>query len=148
MGVLTENRRARFDYDVLETLEAGVALLGNEVKSVQAGRADITAAFVTIHRGELFLTNATIPPWQARNTPGDYDERRPRKLLLHKNEIASLIGTLKTRGLTAVPLKLYTRGRRIKAEIGIVRYRKKADKREVIKRREAEREIRRALKSK
>lgn len=147
MPALAENRRARFDYEILETIEAGVVLSGQEVKSVRAGRADLTGSFVTIHKNGLWLTNTTIPPWQAKNAPPDYEETRARKLLVHKNELATIVGKIQTKGLTAVPLRLYTSGRRIKAEIGIVRYRKKADRREVIKKREAEREIRRALKT-
>ncbi|OHA50010.1 MAG: SsrA-binding protein [Candidatus Terrybacteria bacterium RIFCSPLOWO2_01_FULL_58_14] len=151
-GVIAENRRARFDYEVLEAFEGGIQLTGQEVKSTQAGRADITAAFVTLRTSprtggtELWLTNTAIPPWQPKNAPPDYDERRPRKLLLHRGEIAALIGKLQTGGLTAVPLRLYTKGRRVKAEIALVRRRKKGDRRDIIKKREAEREMRRALK--
>lgn len=146
MPTLAENRRARFEHETLDTIEAGLVLNGQEVKSIRAGRAHLTGAFVTVHGEELWLTNAAIPPWQMKNAPPDYDERRPRKLLVHRNEIASLIGRIKAQGLTAVPLTFYTRGRCIKVKIGIVRYRKKADRREVIKKREAEREVRRTLK--
>lgn len=147
MGVLAENRRARFDYEILETFEAGLELTGQEVKSIQGGRANLAGSFVTVHDNALWLTNVGIPPWQVKNAPPDYNEQRPRRLLLHRSEIATLIGKIQRQGLTVVPLKLYTRGRRIKVEIGVVRYRKKADQREMIKKREAEREIRRNLRS-
>lgn len=153
MGILAENRRARFDYMVIDTLQAGIVLNGQETKSVFAGRANIGAAFVTVHnpstgsgQAELWLTNAAIPPWQVKNASTEYEETRSRKLLCHKKEIASLIGKIKAEGLTVVPLRLYTQGRRIKVELGIVRSRKKADKRELLKKREAERDVRRALK--
>lgn len=146
MTDLAVNRRARFDYDVLETIEAGIALSGSEVKSVRAGRAVLRGAFVTIRGNELYLTNATIPPWQPRNTAAEYNETRPRKLLVHRQELSSLIGKMKAEGLTAIPLRLYTRNRRIKVEIGIVRHRKKRDQREAIKKRDAEREMQRHLK--
>ena len=147
MPTLAVNKRAKFEYEILETLEAGIVLSGQEVKSVRAKRANLSGAFVTIHESALRLTNVAIPPWQPKNTPSDYEEQRPRKLLVHKRELASLIGKIQTQGLTAVPLRLYTRGRRIKAEIALVRYRKKHDRREVIKKRQAEREMRRALKN-
>lgn len=147
MPTLAENRRVRFDYTIIDTLQAGIVLNGQEVKSVLAGRANIGAAFVTVYNNELWLTNAAIPPWQVKNAPPEYEETRSRKLLCHKKEIATLIGKIKAEGLTVVALRLYTQGRRIKVELGIVRSRKKTDKRELLKKREAERDVRRALKS-
>src|SRR3989338_9057872 len=100
MPILAENRRARFDYTVIDTLQAGIVLNGQETKSALAGRANIRAAFVTVHNNELWLTNAAIPPWQVKNAPPEYVETRSRKLLCHKKEIASLIGKIKAEGLT------------------------------------------------
>lgn len=137
------NKRAYFDYQIFETYEAGIALLGFEVKSVRRGSMSLRASFVTIKDGGLWLTNAVISPYQPANTPTDYDPSRSRRLLLHKKEIMHLIGKLKQRGLTMVPLRVYTKHNKIKVEIGVVRGKKQYDKREVIKKRDAERELRR-----
>ena len=145
MTTLAENKRAHFDYEILETLEAGIVLNGQEVKSIKAGHASLGGAFVTIKGNELWLTNTNIAPWQPKNAPHDYDDTRPRKLLAHKEEISSLIGKIKTHGLTAVPLRLYSQHGKIKVEIGVAKYRKKHDKRELIKKRDVEREIERTL---
>jgi len=143
---LAENKRARFDYEILETLQGGLVLSGQEVKSIRAGRASLAGAFVTLKGGEAFLTNAAIPPWQPKNAPSDHNDTRPRKVLMQKRELAWLTGKLAERGLTAIPLRLYSAHGKIKVEIGIAKYRKRADKREVIKKREVEREIKRYLK--
>lgn len=135
------------DYKILETLNAGIVLSGQEVKSIRAGRTNLKGAFVTVSGNELWLTNTGIPAWQVKNAPQDYDEQKPRKLLLRKNEIASLIGKIKAEGLTVIPLKLYNQGQRIKVEIGVARHIGKKDRREIIKKREAERDVRRSLKS-
>lgn len=134
------NKRAYFDYTVLETLEAGIELLGFEVKSVRRGNVGLRASFVTLKGGELWLTNAVISPYQPQNTPAGYDPTRPRKLLLHKKEISHTIGKLREKGLTMVPLKVYNKRGKIKVEIGVVRGKKQYDKREVIKRRDIARE--------
>ncbi len=146
MPVLAVNRRAEFDYDILETYEAGIALHGFEVKSVKAGRMSLTGAFAVIKGEEVWLLGAAIPPYQPKNTPPDYEPTRTRRLLLHRAEIKKLTGTAAQRGLTLIPLKVYTRGSRIKLAIGLARHRKKYDKRERIREREAAREIARQLK--
>ena len=145
MPVLAVNRKAAFDYEILETLEAGIQLLGLEVKSVKAGQVNLTGSFVVLREGEAFLLNATIPPYQPKNTPPGFDPQRSRKLLLHSSELRELVGTSTRRGLTLVPLRLYTKNSKIKLEFGVARRKKKYDQREVIKRREDERVIRRAL---
>lgn len=145
MSVFAEHSRARFDYEILETYEAGVVLKGFEVKAVKSGRCNLGGAFVVPRGNELWLVNADIPPYQPMNTPAGYDFKRSRRLLLHKKEIARLIGK-KNEGLTILPLKLYTKGRILKLEIGLGRRRKKTDKRDVIRKREVEREIERTLK--
>lgn len=142
---LLQNRRAGFDYELLDRLEAGVELLGFEVKSLRAKRGKLEGAHVIVRDGQVLLINAFIPPYQAGNTPTGYDPYRNRKLLLTKKEIGSLTGQ-SSGGLTIVPLSVYTKGRRIKIEISLARGKKKFDKRQKIKKREDEREIRRTLK--
>ena len=146
MSELSENRKAYFNYEILETLEAGIELRGYEVKAVKSGRASITGAFATIKDEQIWLTNADIPPYQPKNTPADYDPQRSRRLLLKKSEITYLIGKLQSERLTVVPLKLYNKGGRIKVELGLARGKRKYEKRETIKKRETQREIRRTLK--
>ena len=137
------NKRAYFDYEVLETYEAGIKLFGFEVKSVRKGSVSLRASFVTLKDNQLWLTNAVISPYQPQNTPAGYDSTRTRRLLLHKKEIAHLIGKLKEKKLTIVPLRVYNKHRKIKVEIGVARGKKQHDKREVIKKRDVEREMQR-----
>ncbi|MDE2001589.1 MAG: SsrA-binding protein SmpB [Patescibacteria group bacterium] len=145
MKPLTENRKARFDYEILETLEAGIALTGPEVKSVRSGRAQLTGSFVLIKPDRAELLNAQIPPYQPNNTPTGYQPDRTRRLLLTKKELGHLLGKTKESGLTIVPLSMYGKGRRIKVAIGLARHKKAHDKRETIKRREVDRELQRRI---
>ena len=146
MRTISENKRALFNYQVLEKFKAGIVLQGQEVKSVKNGRLNLRGSFVVLRGEEVFLIGANIPPYQPKNTPKDYNPQRSRKLLLKKAEIRHLIGKAKQKGLTMVPLRVYTQKGKIKIEFGIARGKKKFDKREKIKKREVEREIRRALK--
>lgn len=146
MQVYATNEKARFDYEILETLETGVVLIGQEVKSVRRGSASIRGAYVKMLGEEAWLLGATIPPYQTGNAPADYDPQRSRKLLLKRNEIRYLTGKSQERGLTLVPIKLYNKNGLIKLEVGIGRGKKKADKREKIIKREVQRKIERALK--
>ncbi|MDP3727352.1 MAG: SsrA-binding protein SmpB [bacterium] len=146
MAVLAINRRAEFDYEILETYEAGIALHGFEVKSLRAGRMQLAGAFVIIRGGEAWLVNASIPPYQNANTPTGYDPVRPRRLLLHRRELEELIGKSAQKGLTLAVLRVYTKGPRIKVGFGLARHRKKRDERERIREREDKRKIDRALK--
>lgn len=146
MGSYVENKKVRFDYEILEKYECGIELLGGEVKSVRGGRMSLEGSFVLIRGGEAFLMNANITPYQAKNTPDDYDPLRNRKLLLTKKEIKELSETEKNKSLTIVPLSLYNKGRKIKIEIALVKGKKKFDKRETIKKRETDIEIRREYK--
>lgn len=146
MKILAENRKAYFNYQILEKFEAGIVLNGQEVKSIKGGRASLRGSYVVLRGEELFLIGANIPPYQPKNAPPDYEPERSRKLLLNKSEIKHLIGKVKERGLTLLPLKVYTKNAKIKLEFGIAKGRKKADKRELIKKREADREIQRTLK--
>lgn len=146
MANYAENRKAKFDYEILEKYEAGIELLGQEVKSIRGGHMSLEGAFVIIRGGEAFLINAYIPPYQPKNAPKDYDPLKNRKLLLTKKEIAELAGSEKNRSLTIIPLSVYNKGRKIKVEIALVKGKKKHDKRESIKKRETEREVRREYK--
>ncbi len=141
MNAIISNRRAYFDYQVLETYEAGIELKGLEVKSVKSGRMNIAGSHVIIRGGEAWLINCDIPPYQPKNAPDDYDSKRTRRLLFRKPEIKSFIGQTE-KGLTLVPLKVYIKNRKVKLGVGLARLRKKIDKRELLKKREAERTIR------
>ena len=145
MKPLAENRRAYFDYEILEKYEAGIVLSGPEVKSIRSGHINLAGAFVTMKPNGAFLINASVPPYQSNNTPPDYEPTRTRQLLLNKKELAYLYGKAKEGGLTIIPLAVYSKGRRIKVEIALARHKKKQDKRETIKKREFEREKRRAI---
>jgi len=146
MAFYAENRKARFNYEILEKYETGIELLGTEVKSVRGGQMSLEGAFVIIRGGEAFLINANIPPFQPKNAPKDYDPLRNRKLLLTKKEITELVGSEKNRSLTIVPISVYNKNRKIKLEIALVKGKKKFDKRETIKKRDTDREIRRNIK--
>ena len=145
MKPLAENRKAYFNYQILEKLEAGISLIGQEVKSIKLGRISLAGSYVVLREEEVFLIGANIPPYQPKNAPPDYNPERTRKLLLRKAEIKHLIGKTKEKGLTLVPLKVYSKLGKIKIEFGIARGKRKSDKREVIKKREAEREMKREL---
>jgi len=146
MANYAENRKARFNYEILEKYETGIELLGTEVKSVRAGQMSLEGAFVIARGGEAFLINANIPPFQPKNAPKDYDPLRNRKLLLTKKEIEELAGSEKNKSLTIVPISVYNKNRKIKIEIALVKGKKKFDKRETIKKRDTDREIRREFK--
>ena len=146
MSDFASNKRAYFDYEILETYEAGISLLGFEVKAVKNGRIALVGSYVVMRGNEAWLLNADIPPYQAKNTPASYDPARSRRLLLKKAEIKELVGKAAQSGLTIVPLKVYSKRGFVKILIGLARHKKKTDKREVIKKREAKREIARTLK--
>jgi SsrA-binding protein len=141
-NIIAENRRARFDYDILQKYEAGIELKGHEVKSAKGGRLQVAGAHVLIRGGEAWLVNSHIPPYQAGNTPTDYEEDRARRLLLSKTEIKELQGALIDKAQHLVPLHAYLKHGLIKLELGLGRTRKKSDKREAIKKRAHQREIR------
>ncbi len=147
MPTFADNRQAGFRYELLEKFEAGLELIGLEVKSIKAGRVNLAGAYVIIRGQEAYLVNADIAPYQPANTPPDYDSRRLRRLLLTKKEIAALAAAEHQARLTIIPVKVYSQKRRIKVEIALARGKKKYDKREAIKKRETERQIERTLKS-
>lgn len=147
MKRLAEHRRARHDYEILETFEAGLVLNGTEVKSAREGRMQIAGSYVIPRRENLWLVGAQIPPFQPANAPEDYDPGRDRKLLLHKRELRTLLGKAREKGLTLIPLFVYSTARGfLKLAFGVARGKKTRDRREEIGKREAQRDIDRALK--
>jgi len=146
MKILAQNKRAYFNYEVLEKFEAGISLLGQEVKSLKTYGVNLSGNYVVLKDEELFWVGANIPPYQPRNIGANYNSERSRKLLLKKSEIKYLIGKSNQKGLTFIPLRIYTKNGKIKLEFAIAKGKKQFDKRELIKKREVEREIRRALK--
>ena len=147
MATLATNKRAHFDYELQDKYEAGLVLTGAEVKSVKTGHVSLKGSFVTMHESELYLTNANIPHYPFATFKSTYDPTRSRKLLVKKSEIKSLIGKLHVKGLTLVPLRVYTKRRLIKLEFAVGRGKKAYDKRSDIAKHESKRSIERALKS-
>lgn len=146
MTTYVSNKKASFNYELLETFEAGIVLSGTEVKSIRNGRGKLEGAHVLIRDGEAFLVGASIPAYQKKNTPKGYDPEMVRKLLLSKKELAHLAQESDQNGLTIVPLQLYNTGQNIKLKIAIARGKKKHDKRETIKERDTKRALGRLLK--
>ena len=144
--VIADNRRARHEYQLLERFEAGLVLTGSEVKSLREGRASLAQAYAVVRDGEAWLVGAHISPYE-QATVGGHDPDRDRKLLLHGREIASLIGKTREKGLTLVPLRLYWSDGRAKVELALARGKEQRDKRRDLAKREADRQIERALKS-
>jgi SsrA-binding protein len=143
---IAENRKAFHDYHILDTYEAGVALLGTEVKAIREGRVNLRDSYASVEQGEVFLHNVNISPYSHRGY-ADHEPLRARKLLLHRNEILKLVGKTIEKGMTLVPLRLYFKNGRVKVALGLARGKKDYDKREAIKRRETERETRAAVKT-
>jgi SsrA-binding protein len=141
---VASNRRARSDYDILETFECGVVLQGSEVKSLRDGKAQIAEAYARVIDGEMWLLGAHIPPWQFATGFGAHDPDRRRKLLLHRKEIDELLGKTTQQALTLIPLSLYFKEGRAKVEIALARGRKHYDKRQVLAARDAQRDMARA----
>jgi SsrA-binding protein len=142
--IITENRRARMRYEVDERIEAGVVLVGSEVKSVRAGKMELGDAYAIVQKGELYLLNAYIAPWPYAST-FKHEEKRTRKLLAHRAEIDRLEGRITQRGYTLIALKAYFKDGKIKVELGLARGKDTADRREEIKKREGDREARAAM---
>ena len=137
---LCTNRKARYDYHIEETYEVGIALLGSEVKSIRQGRANLRDSYAAVDRGELFLHNCHISPYEQAGQFAP-DPMRPRKLLMHRAEIQRLIGKVEQKGLTLVPLSLYLKGPHVKVSLALARGKREYDRREDIKAREADREV-------
>ncbi|MBI4709141.1 MAG: SsrA-binding protein SmpB [Candidatus Portnoybacteria bacterium] len=148
MSDLAFNQKALFNYELLEKYEAGLVLTGHEVKSIKKSHMSLQGSYVVIRGEEAYLLNATISPFQPKNAPPDYDALRTRKLLLRKDEIKGLIGKTQQKGLTLVPLRVYTKKAKVKLEFALARGKHKADKREKIIKREVDRDIDRAMRGK
>jgi SsrA-binding protein len=144
--VIADNRKAYHDYHVLDTWEAGVALLGTEVKAIREGRVNLRDSFARLDRGEVWLMNVHISPY-SHTGYAHHDERRQRKLLLHRHEIQKLAGQVNQKGLTMVPLQLYFKNGRVKVALALVKGKQAHDKRETLRRREVDRETRAAVKA-
>ena len=144
---LIEHKKARFDYEVLEEFEAGIELLGHEVKSLRARHGKLEGSHVIIRGGEAYIVGMSIPPYQPANTPKEYDPERSRRLLLTKKELGQLATADGQKGLTIVPISVYNKGSKLKVRLAIARGRKKYDKRSVLKERDTKREIERTLKN-
>ncbi|MDP2705571.1 MAG: SsrA-binding protein SmpB [Patescibacteria group bacterium] len=144
--MLIENKKAGFNYEILEKIPAGIELFGFEVKSIRNRSGSIEGAHVTVRGGEAYLIGAHIPAFQPKNTPADYNPERNRRLLLTKKEIDNVSSFESKKGLTIVPISMYNLGRKVKVDIAIVRGKKKFDKRESIKKKDIERDIKRSLK--
>ena len=143
--IIADNRKAQHDYHLLETFEAGVALLGTEVKSIREGGVNLRDSFARIEAGEVWIYNVHISPYRNRGY-SNHEPTRRRKLLLHRQEIRKLIGKTVERGMTLVPLRMYLKNGRVKVAISLAKGKKAHDKRETVKRREADRETRAAMK--
>ena len=146
MSTIAKNKKAYFDYEILETCEAGIVLHGFEVKSIKLGHISLKGSYVTIRDNEAYLINAHVSPYQPLNMPKDYDPTRSRKLLLNRSEINTLTGKSKSQGLTLLPISVYTKKGKIKVQVGLGRGKRKHEKREKIKREDTERDIGRKLK--
>jgi SsrA-binding protein len=143
--IVADNRKALFDYHVLDTWEAGIALLGTEIKAIREGRVNLRDSYARLDNGEIWLLNVHISPY-SHTGYAHHEERRQRKLLLHKHEIMKLAGRVQEKGLTLVPLQLYFKGGRLKVSLGLAKGKQAPDKRESIRRREVDRETRAATK--
>lgn len=144
---LIEHKKVRLDYEILEEFEAGLELLGFEVKSLRAKHGKLEGAHVIIRNGEAYVVGMSIPPYQASNTPASYDPEHTRRLLLTQKELISLADFESQKGLTIVPISVYNKGSKLKLRIAVARGRKKYDKRAVMKERDTKREIDRTLKN-
>lgn len=147
MATYITNKKAHFDYEILDRYEAGLVLHGHEVKSIRSGMGKLVGSHVVIRGGEGFLVGASVNPYQPLNTPKGYDPERTRKLLLSQKELATIEQAVEKNRLTAIPLSLYKKGSKIKLEIAVARGKKKADKRQTLKARDTKRDIERTLKT-
>lgn len=147
MKVVAQNKKALFDYEILDRIEAGIVLTGDEVKSIRAGHVSLIGAYATFHKGELILLNCTISPYEQAYQKQDEQKTKSRKLLLHRRELDRLLGEITRKGITVVPLKMYLSSRNlIKVELGIAKHKKMSDKKKTLKERDIKRETARELK--
>lgn len=149
MKIVAQNKKAYHDYEILDTIEAGIVLTGDEVKSLRAGQASLKGSFATFHKGELYLINCRIAPYAKAFVKDEESATRRRKLLLHKRELMRLIGEVARKGITIVPLRIYFTKRNIaKVALGIAKHKKAPSRKKELKERDIERETRRAIKEK
>ncbi len=149
MKIIAQNKKAFHDYDILERIEAGIVLTGDEVKALRAGHISLIGSFATVHHNELMLINAHVTPYSHAYTKGDEFSRRSRKLLLHRRELNRIIGDISKRGITIVPLKIYFNNKgKVKVEIGIAKHKKAYGIKQEIKERDIARQTRRELREK
>lgn len=147
MKPIVENKKARMEYEFVDTYEAGIELLGFEVKALRAGKASLVGSHVVVRGGEAFLVGATVSPYQESNTPKNYDPERTRRLLLSKKELATLEGSSSQKGLTIVPIMVYNKNRRLKLSVALARKKKSHDKRATLKEKDDKRAMDRTLKN-
>ena len=148
MKLITQNKKAYFDYEILDTIEAGIVLTGDEVKSIRAGHASLIGAFANVHDGELFIINMQITPYEKAYLVAKGQERRSRKLLVHRKELARLIGDVSAKGITLIALKLYFNEKsKIKVAIGLAKHKKAVDKKAILRERDIRRETSREIKN-
>jgi len=149
MKLIAQNKKAFFDYDILDKIEAGIVLSGDEVKSLREGKVSLIGAFATVHGGELYLINCRITPYSKAYLKDEDEATRRRKLLLHKKQLSSLIGDISRKGITILPLRMYFNARNLaKVELGIGKHKKAVGKKEAIKERDIKRETSRELRDK
>lgn len=146
MPTLAVNKKARFDYEILDTFEGGLKLTGAEVKSIKAGHIQLKGAFLHIQNGELILKGSFVAPYKPAGNQEDYDSGADRKVLVHKRELNRLVGKKQVEGLTIVPLSVYTKGGLIKLEFAVAKGKKKYEKRDALKKRDVDRDIRNKMK--
>jgi SsrA-binding protein len=144
---VAENRKARHDYFIDESYEAGLALTGSEIKSIRAGRINLRGGYARVQNGEVWMYDVHISPYEQSGIHYNHEPTRPRKLLLHRREISRIVGQVERQGFTLVPLRVYFKGRRAKVDLGLARGKKQYDKREDIANREAKRDIERVMKA-
>jgi len=145
LNIFATNKKAHFDYEIHDTVEAGIVLKGYEVKAIKKSHMSLSGSYATFHGGELFLINTTISEYQAKNQPKNYDKNGSHKLLLKKSELEMLIRQVKEKKMMLIPTKVYLRGDKIKVEIGIGRSKKKYDKRETLKEKESRKIIKKYI---
>jgi SsrA-binding protein len=147
MKIITQNKKAFHDYEILEKLEAGIVLTGDEVKSLRAGNANLVGAFATVHHGELFMINCYIAPYLHAYQKDEDHSRRNRKILIHRTQLNRLIGDVARKGITIVPLRLYFNAKNmVKVELGVCKHKKAHERREELRERDIQRQTRRELK--
>ena len=148
MKIISKNKKAFFDYEIIEKIEAGIVLTGDEVKSLRAGHVNLSGSFANIHAGELFMVNCHITPYDKAYRKDEDTALRSRKLLVHRRELNKMVGTISRKGLTLIPLLLYFNGKsKVKVELGLCKHRKAAGKKQLLKERDIKRETSREMKN-